>query len=157
MFSSQQACTCAERKEVNKALVGENSVFTRRGRAGSERAGHNNENRQHGRAMGNNKKRDAVPDSPPAPSPLPPPSPKTAAAPSTQAVLIQQHHEDEPDAEISQAAERDDNGLIAGGPIDEKGISRKSIRTLLTPIRVFYDDPINEKPIKRLAVLNKRN
>lgn len=38
-----QACTCAERREVNKALTGENSVFTRRGR-NSERGtgfGHN--------------------------------------------------------------------------------------------------------------------
>ena len=28
---NEKACTCAERREVNKMLAGENSVFTRRG------------------------------------------------------------------------------------------------------------------------------
>ena len=39
-----QACTCAERREVNKALTGENSIFTRRGRS-SERGGTMTESR----------------------------------------------------------------------------------------------------------------
>ncbi|XP_046650544.1 somatostatin receptor type 5-like [Daphnia pulicaria] len=39
--SFMKACTCAERMEVNKALAGENSVFTRRGRNSERTFGHN--------------------------------------------------------------------------------------------------------------------
>lgn len=40
-YSSIKACTCAERRDVNKALTGENSVFTRRGRNSERGFGHN--------------------------------------------------------------------------------------------------------------------
>ena len=46
----QQACTCAERREVNKALTGENSVFTRRGR-----------NSERGATFGHNESRSRIP------------------------------------------------------------------------------------------------
>ena len=36
--SFMKACVCAERREVNKALAAENSVFTRRGRNNSDGA-----------------------------------------------------------------------------------------------------------------------
>ncbi|KAK4005198.1 somatostatin receptor type 5 isoform X2 [Daphnia magna] len=39
--SFMKACTCAERRDVNKALTGENSVFTRRGRNSERGFGHN--------------------------------------------------------------------------------------------------------------------
>nr|CAH0098444.1 unnamed protein product [Daphnia galeata] len=43
--SFMKACTCAERMEVNKALMGENSVFTRRGRNSERTFGHNDSQR----------------------------------------------------------------------------------------------------------------